>query len=78
MNTPMINCPACGHHKPHNFASSRYTHAPICDDCARREAFEGPFWDGAAQAWAIATEAGNRQPKDSNLWIVRGGRNWRK
>ena len=47
-----INRPACNKTKPDNCASSRYTQGPICSECAMREAFEGPFWQAAADAWA--------------------------
>lgn len=47
-----LKCPACGDVKPYRMATSRYTHAPICSDCSTKEALEGPFWAGAAAAWA--------------------------
>jgi hypothetical protein len=49
---PALHCPACEQQKPDQGATSRYTHKPICSECATREAFDGPFWIDAAQAWA--------------------------
>lgn len=49
-------CPACNKSKLDPVrarnATSRYLHNEyICTECATREAFEGPFWKAAAEAW---------------------------